>query len=302
MALVKPQATYAICYHDGAFVDWSQATVHAGALAMRYALSVFEGIRLYRGREGTAVHPFALGPHVRRFAESLRLMRLPDPGVAALPGIIAELVARNGIDEDSYVRAAASATSFGEMSADARTSLTVTVTRMGRKKWLAEDRRMRVTISSWQRASAAVFPHAAKNISSYAGPRLALLEARDAGYDSTILRNAEGYLCEAPTAALFIVRRGVVSTPPLADGPLPSITRQVLLELCGALGIPAEEAHLRPADLLECDEAFLCGTGIEIAPIGSVDGRTLRHAADLPLTRRLLEAYFERARTTGENP
>lgn len=299
MTPVRPQATYAICHHDGAFVDWSAATVHAGALAMRYALSVFEGIRLYRTRDGGAVQPLALAAHVARFAESLRLMRLPDPGVAALPGIIAELVAQNGVDDDAYVRAAASATSFGEMSAEARTSLTVTVTRMGRKKWLAEDRRMRVTISYWQRASAAVFPHAAKNISSYAGPRLALLEARDAGYDSAILRNADGHLCEAPTAALFVVQEGVVRTPPLADGPLPSITRQLLLDLCRTLGIPAEETHLRPTDLLESDEAFLCGTGLEIAPIGSVDGRTLRHAAELPITRRLLEAYFEHARTTG---
>lgn len=277
-------------------MEWADATLHASSLAMRYALSVFEGIRLYRMHDAAAVKAFELEAHLRRLENSLRLMRLPDANSRALPSILNELVERNRIEEDAYVRVAVSAHNFGEMSAQTATSMTVTVTRMGRKKWLAENQRMKVSVSAWQRAQEMSFPSAAKNISNYAGPRLALLQAKDEGYDNTILTTADGFLCEGPTASLFIVSDGEVLTPPLQDGILPSITRRKILELCDALGIPAREARLTRTDAYMCEEAFLCGTGLEIGPIESFDNHALLAPEEARITARLIDAFFRLVR------
>lgn len=292
----KPEKVFPVCYHGGRFVEWADATLHASSLALRYALSVFEGIRLYRQHDGGGVKAFELAAHLRRLEDSLRLMRLPDAGSEQLPSILDELVERNRVEEDAYVRVSVSAHNFGEMSAQTQTTMTVTLTRMGRKKWLAEGKRMRVSVSAWQRTPETSFPAAAKNISNYAGPRLALLQAKDEGYDNTILTTHEGFLCEGPTASLFIVRDGEVLTPPLSDGILPSITRRVLLGLCGELGTPAREARVTRTDAYTCDEAFLCGTGLEIGPIESFDGRPLRGGGQAPVTARLTDAYFDLVR------
>lgn len=291
---------FPVCFHDGAYTGLENATIHAGSIAMRYAVSVFEGIRLYRIDDGGAAAPalkaFALDAHAARLGNSLRLMHLPDPGVDRLAEIIAALVARNGIDDDAYIRPSVSAKNPGDLSVTAESCLTVTATRMGRKKWLAEDRAMTLAISPWQRASEAVFPPAAKNISNYAGARVALLQARGDGYDGIVLTNGQGFLAEAPTAALFLVRGDRLETPALHEGVLPSITRHVIIDLARELGLDVRETRLSRSDAYLADEAFLCGTGIEIAPVRAFDGHALARADARPVTRRLIDAYFAKAR------
>lgn len=267
---------------------------------MRYAVSVFEGIRLYRVDDGGASAPslkaFALDAHMTRLGNSLRLMHLPDPGIDRLAEIIATLVEKNGIDDDAYIRPSVSARNPGDLSVAVESCLTVIATPMGRKTWLAQDRAMSLAISAWQRASEAVFPPAAKNISNYAGARVALLQARRDGYDGVVLTNADGFLAEAPTAALFLVRGDRLETPALAEGVLPSITRQVIIELAGDLGLDVRETRLSRSDAYLADEAFLCGTGIEIAPVKAFDGHVLAGGEARPITRRLIDAYFARVR------
>jgi branched-chain amino acid aminotransferase len=291
-----PSAAFPICFHRDGFVAWERATLHANSLALRYALSVFEGIRLYVQNDGTRLLPFRLEAHLDRLRKSLRLMRLPEPEGLDIGRIIDEIVERNGVREDAYVRVSVSADNFGDIGADVRPCLNVTVSRMGRKRWLAEGRAIRVSISCWQRAPELAFPSAAKNISNYAGPRLALLEARDKGFDNVVLTSRDGFLCEAPTAALFVIRGGVVITPPLYDGVLPSITRAAVLDICKAFGIEAREQSVTRTDAYLADEAFLCGTGLEFAPIGAFEGHALGPWKDWPITPRILDAYFRHAR------
>lgn len=292
----RPGTAFPICFYRDDFVAWEDATLHAGSLALRYALSVFEGIRLYAQRDEGGLLPFRLEAHLGRLRNSLRLMRLPEPEGLNVAGIIEELVERNGVREDSYVRVSVSADNFGDIGAAVRSCLIVTVSRMGRKRWLAEGRAMRVALSGWQRAPELAFPSAAKNISNYSGPRLALLEARDQGFDNVVLSNHEGFLCESPTAALFIVRDGAVLTPPLYEGVLPSITRAAVLDICRALDIEAREQRLTRADACLADEAFLCGTGLEFGPIGAFEGYALKAWEEWPITTRIIDAYFRHVR------
>lgn len=288
----RPGTAYAICFHGEDFVPWADATIHVNSLAMRYALSVFEGIRLYRQKLDSGVRPFRLEEHLGRLRNSLRLMRMPEPEGKDVAHILDELIHLNEIDEDSYVRVSVSPDNFGDIASPTRTCLTVTMARMGRKRWLAEGQMMRVAVSSWQRSHELAFPSAAKNISNYAGPRLALLEARESGFDGVVLTNHEGFVSESPTAALLIVKDGVVMTPLLTDGVLPSITRAAVLEICEALSIEAREQRLSRTDVYLADEAFLCGTGVEFAPIGAFGGHVLKPREEARITTRIIDAYF----------
>jgi branched-chain amino acid aminotransferase len=291
MTEVKRQYELGLC--DGEVVPVHRLVVPVGSLAMRYALSVFEGIRVYKSSSGSCVY-FALDAHLERLVSSLVATGLPTIDPERLRDDLIRLLECNGVNDDAYLRVAASATGSGDLYATPRISVSATLTPMGRKSWLKDAKGMRVQVSARRKPSDAMFPQYAKNISNYPGPRLALLEAREQGFDSVVLLSADGYLAEAPTANLFLVRGGVLLTPRLEDGILPGITRHVLLSLASQLGIEARSCALRPDELRSADEAFLCGTGLEIAPIGQVD--QVAFSETRPITQRLMAAYFDLVR------
>ena len=126
---------------------------------------------------------------------------------------------------------------------------------------------------------------------------LAMQQALARGGFEAVMRNHEGHLAECSQSNLFVVSNGVVRTPPLGEGLLPGITRAFVLELCGALGIPAEQQVLDDPDLFDADEAFLTSTTREIVPIVAVDARPIGPGQPGPTTRRLLEAFRQRVAT-----
>jgi branched-chain amino acid aminotransferase len=151
---------------------------------------------------------------------------------------------------------------------------------------------VRVSIpSETRKAGPEVFPPQAKVSASYLGPLLAKRRALAAGFDEVVLLDGEGRLAEAPTANVFVVRRGVLWTPTL-DRVLTGITRNCVLTLAGALGIEAREGSLRPEELADADEAFLTASSLPVQAIASFDGRPLREGAPGPVTRRIKEALL----------
>ncbi|MEV6975931.1 aminotransferase class IV [Kitasatospora sp. NPDC093806] len=287
---------YPHVFFQDRWVSSAEAVVPIGSLAMRYGLSVFEGIRLYAPLDGGRARAFLLAEHLDRMGRSLQAMRFPDPGLSALPDIITELAERNDIRQDAYVRVAATPLNAGQLGEPALPRLSVTASPMGRKRWLNEGRSMALQISDRERGSSAVHPPHAKNIANYAGPRLAWLAAKEAGFDGCVLVNRHGRLAEAPTAALFLVRDGVLYTPALSEDVLPSITRAWVLRTAPTLGIPVEETELTRQQAWSADEAFLCGTGLEFAPVASFDGHLCRLHEKQPITRRLVIEYFQDVR------
>ena len=285
-----------LVFHDGGLVPPEAATLAMGSIALRYGVSVFEGVRLYRPEAGGRPAPWLLEPHLARLRSSLALVRVPDPGVQDVPGIVDAVVAANAADDDAYCRIAISAGNAGQIDDPVRPVLTVSVSPMARKRWLERWLGMRVQISSWTRCSESAFPAAAKNISSYAGSRIALLEAKDAGYDTCLLRSAQGFVSEAPTAAVFAVREGTLRTPRLHDGVLPSVTRAWVIAVADRVGLPVRVAALTPDDVRGADEVFLCGTGLEFAGVASVDGVPCPGWPAAPVMRRLVDRYFQETR------
>ena len=120
---------------------------------------------------------------------------------------------------------------------------------------------------------------------------MAKLEAKEHGYVEAIMLNEEGLVCEGTGENLFVVRNGIMSTPPLSDGVLEGITRDTVLTIADELGIPAGEESLTRSDLYVADEVFMTGSAAELTPIGSVDGRTVGKPGEI--TRRLQERFFE---------
>lgn len=290
-----------LVHHLGRLVPPGEATLPVGSIALRYGVSVFEGVRLYRQNAAPRqVTPWLLAEHLRRLGNSCRLMGLDDALRADVPRVIGELVEVNGVREDSYVRIAISAVNTGGIGDPAVAGLTVSVTPSGRKKWLATGAGARLLVSDWRRPAAAVFPSAAKNISAYAGPRLAMGEAKAAGYDNCVLLTEEGLVSESPTATVFLVEDGALVTPRLADAVLPSVTRAWVLTTARALGLRAGAEEITPQRLRRADEVFLCGTGAEFTPVREVDGHALGGWPDCPVTTTLVENYFRQAR--GDSP
>ena len=156
---------------------------------------------------------------------------------------------------------------------------------------------MRMKMSSWQRMDPNVNPVAAKGTGIYINSSLAKVEAVHAGYDEAILLNTQGFVAECTGENLFIVKNGVLITPPLSSGALEGITRDSIMTIARDLGYEVKEDNLLRHDLYLADEAFLTGTAAEMVPIRSVDDREIGDPGEI--TRKLQETYFAAVRGRG---
>jgi branched-chain amino acid aminotransferase len=293
------QATEKI-WMDGEYVDWDEARVHILTPSMHYGWGVFEGIRAYEtAGGGSAV--FRLTDHMERLFRSAKIYHMEPP--VSLEGAIKvtkDLVAMNGIPT-CYIRPIVYL-GYGEMGLNPLTS----PVRMAIASWpwgayLGEEAfetGVRVKISSWRRLDPNIIPPAAKATGQYLNSSLAKAEAVKAGYDEGILLNPNGYVTDGSGENVFLVRDGVLCTPPLAAGCLAGITRASILQIAEDEGIRTREGDLVRTDLYLADEAFFTGTAAEVVPIREVDDRVLGDPG--PITRRLQEVFTATTRGRDE--
>jgi branched-chain amino acid aminotransferase len=285
---------------NGKLVKFDELTVHTACLSMRYALSAFEGVRGYLQADGKTLRFFALREHLRRLGATLEIIRLLAPSIDDLVQTAEELARVNQVQEDCYLRISVNAVSLGTLK-DGGDEIAhdLILQPMGRKPWTTDGGGLSVAISRLKKPGDHVFPQRAKVISNYAGPRIAYLKAKDTGHDDVIMLTEDGLLSESPTANFFLVHNGRVVTPRCCDSILPGVTRRHVLKLCRQMGISAEEAALQPEDAYSADEAFLTGTGLELAPIESVDGRKMRGPREI--LPKIRDAYFAMVRNLPED-
>ena len=293
------QATGKI-WMDGEYVDWDEARVHILTPSLHYGWGVFEGIRAYEtAGGGSAV--FRLTEHMQRLFRSAKIYHMEPP--VSLEGAIKvtkDLVAMNGVPT-CYIRPIVYL-GYGEIGLNPLTS----PVRMAIASWpwgayLGEDSfesGVRVKISSWRRLDPNIIPPAAKATGQYLNSSLAKAEAVKAGYDEGILLNPNGYVTDGSGENVFLVRDGVLCTPPLAAGCLAGITRASILQIAEDEGIRVREGDLVRTDLYLADEAFFTGTAAEVVPIREVDDRVLGDPG--PITRRLQEVFTAATRGRDE--
>ena len=280
-------------WFDGRLVPWEKATVHVAAHAIQYGSSVFEGIRAYSLPTGPAV--FCLDAHLDRLWNSCRVYRLKVPYPRdEVRRAIMEIVIANG-HTSCYIRPIVFR-GWETFVVDGRscpTHMSVITVEMG--KYLGQDaleNGVDVGVSSWRRMAPDTYPAAAKLGGQYINSQFIAMEAADHGYREGIALDINGYVSEGSGENVFIVKRGELYTPSLANSILDGITRRCVMTLAGNLGIPVHEASLPREVLYLADEAFFCGTAAEITPIRSVDGVALGSGKRGPVTTRLMEEFF----------
>lgn len=256
-------------YLNGKLVPYDEARIHVQSAAVKYGASVFEGLRAYWNEGQRQLYVFRLAEHIDRLYESLRLMRMEHSFTREeLGASILEVLRKNEVREDVHIRQTALIEADGGLDETGPVGLAVDA----RPRESSARTGIAACISSWVRIADGSMPPRIKCSANYQNGRLAALEAKVNGYGGALLLNSRGKLAEAPAACCFVVRRGVLMTPPVTADILESVTRATLLELFRReLGQEPVERDIDRTELCVADEAFLCGSGWEITPILSVD-------------------------------
>jgi branched-chain amino acid aminotransferase len=284
---------------DGELVDWRDAKVHVLSHAVHYGSGVFEGIRAYETSRGAAV--WHLEEHLKRLFRSAKLYHMDIPySVEAITDGVKDVVRANGLNA-CYIRPLV-LRGYGEMGVNplnAPVNVFIAVWPWG--AYLGEDaleQGVRIKISSWRRNSQNSLPAAAKATGQYINSVLAKVESVKAGYDEAIMLNEAGMITDGSGENVFVLRDGVLTTPPIAAGCLDGITRQSVMTIARDLGYDVREENLVRTDLYNADEAFFTGTAAEITPIREVDDRVVGEGHRGPVTKELQGAFF--SATKGE--
>ncbi|HEX2170860.1 MAG TPA: branched-chain amino acid transaminase [Dehalococcoidia bacterium] len=282
---------------DGKLVPWAEATVHVSLLGWSTMSGIFEGIKAYRDPSTGGLNAWQFHEHYRRFAASMKLMRMqPEFGPDDLVRASIDLIRANECRDDTYIRPIGyfEATWFGAMD-DCRTRIVICTESFTSR--FGAGRTLDVCVSSWTRVSDNALSPRIKCISNYQNSRLALVDARLAGYDSAIFLNAAGKVAEGPASCLFLARDGVLITPTVTSGILESITRAAIIRIAReALDLPVVEREVDRTELYIADEIFFCGTGAEIAAISSVDRHPVGEGRIGPITSRIEDLYHKLVR------
>ena len=279
---------------NGQIVDWKDATIHIASHVIHYGSAVFEGARCYKTPKGSAF--FRLDAHMRRLFDSARIYRMEYAlDQDALTQAVVDTVKANGLDA-CYIRPVIyrGYHTLGVNPLPCPVDAVILVWEWGAYLGAgALEKGVDVRVSSWTRSAPNTFPAMAKSVANYANSSLIKMEAVVEGYSEGIALDPTGHLSEGSGQNLFIVRDGVLYTPPVSASILPGITRDSVMTLAQDMGIPVREQELPRELLYVADEVFFAGTAVEITPIRSVDKIQIGGGARGPVTGALQRAFFD---------
>jgi branched-chain amino acid aminotransferase len=284
-----------LIWMNGDFVAWEDAKVHVLTHGLHYGTGVFEGIRAYDTELGTAV--FRHRDHLDRLFKSAELYYMPIPySLEEVRSATHELISRNGLSS-CYIRPLAFR-GYGQMGLyPLETPVDVVVAVWSWGAYLGEEGKrqgIRAKVSSWRRISPdSLIPHA-KASGQYLNSVLAKIESQKAGYEEAILLDDQGRVCEGSGENIFVVRDGVITTPPQTASILDGINRKSVMQIARDLGHEVVERDLARAELYLADEIFMTGTAAEMVPVREIDDHAVGGGEPGPLTREL-QGVFEDA-------
>jgi branched-chain amino acid aminotransferase len=281
-------------FFKGRIVPIEEAVISVRTHAFNYGTGVFEGIRAYWNEEEQQLFIFRPREHYERLLTSARMLLMRFPYTPDdLTRITAELLQKEGYREDVYIRPIAYKADevIGVRLHNLKEELTIWTTPFGH---YIEREAGHVMVSSWRRINDNAIPARSKITGAYVNSALAKSEAMLNGFDEAIVLTEDGHVAEGSAENLFILRNGVLITPPVTDEILEGITRRTISELAyNELGIPTLERHVDRTELYYADEMFLCGTGVQLVPVVSVDRRPVGDGEIGPITRQLRDLYFD---------
>jgi len=286
-----------ICYFEGDWIPMRDAKVSVMTHAFMYGTATFEGIRGYWNADQGRLYGLKIREHVERIRQSCRILLMRDvPSVDELTRLITETVRRNGFREDVYIRPSfyKSTSAIGVRLHDLDNQLYIIALPFG--NYIDTESGVRVMTSSWRRNPDEALPARGKIVGGYVNMAFQKTEAELNGFDEAIVLTAGGHVNEASAANVFMVRDGVALTPPVSDDLLEGVTRKAIMELLDNEGIPVQERSIDRSELYVADEAFLCGTGVQVSPIIEIDHRPVGSGQIGPIGRLVRDRYFEAVR------
>jgi branched-chain amino acid aminotransferase len=279
---------------NGSMVDWADARIHVASHVVHYGSGVFEGARCYATPRGSAC--FRLDAHMRRLYDSAKIYRMePQLPIDELTDAVLETIRANEY-KACYIRPIVyrGYHTLGVNPFPCPVDTAILTWEWG--AYLGQDaleKGVDVRISSWTRAAMNTFPTLAKSSANYANSQLIKMEAMAEGYSEGIALDTQGQLSEGSGQNLFIVREGILYTPPLIAAILPGITRNSVITLARDLGFEVREENLPRELLYIADESFFVGTAVEITPIRTVDKISIGEGRRGPVTEALQRAFFD---------
>lgn len=286
---------------NGVLVDWKDANIHIATHVVHYGSGVFEGARCYDTRQGPAC--FRLDDHVRRLIESARVYRMEPPyDAAAIRQAVLETIRANPY-RACYIRPIVyrGYEALGVNPFPCPVDVAIIVwewTTMFTAESLEHG--VDVKVSTWTRIAPNTLPALAKSVANYANSQLIKMEALVEGYSEAIALDHNGALSEGSGQNLFLVRDGVLYTPPVSSSVLGGITRDSVIRIARDLGFDVREQVLPREMLYLAEEAFFAGTAVEVTPIRSVDKIKVGRGTRGPVTTAIQARFFDIVR--GEAP
>jgi branched-chain amino acid aminotransferase len=286
---------------NGTLVDWRDANIHIASHVIHYGSGVFEGARCYDTLQGPAC--FRLDAHMRRLVDSARIYRMDLPyDQRTLSEATLDLIRVNGF-KACYIRPLVyrGYHSLGVNPHPCPVDVAIMLWEWGAyftKEALEEG--LDVKISTWARNAPNTTPAMAKSVANYANAQLIKMEAIADGYAEGIALDTQGNLSEGSGQNLFMVREGIIYTPPIGSSVLWGITRDSVITLARDLGFEVREQTLPRETLYMADEVFFVGTAVEVTPIRSVDRVTVGRGRRGPVTEAIQQRFFQIVK--GEAP
>jgi branched-chain amino acid aminotransferase len=289
-------------YFKGKIVPYSEAKVGVATHALNYGTAVFGGIRGYWNDEKKTLFVFRPLEHYQRFLNSCRVMLLEiNQTPESLTDLTLQLLRQDAYQQNIYIRPLAYKADevIGVRLHNLKDDLTIFALPFG--QYIKNDTAAHVTISSWRRIDDNTIPARGKISGAYASSALIKTDAAMAGFDEALVLTQDGHLTEGSAMNIFMLRDGVLITPPVTDNILEGITRRSVMELAkNELGIPVVERPIDRSEIYICDEFFLTGTAAQITVVTKVDNRPVGKGVMGPVADALCRMYDEVLH--GNNP
>jgi branched-chain amino acid aminotransferase len=291
-----------LAFFEGSIVPVEQATISITNHTFHYGTGCFAGIRGYWNEEREQLYVFRLEDHFERFLNSAKLLHsVIEYSNQQLQQFTLELLRQEGWKENVYIRPIAYKDEgvFRVWLHDANDKVAIFSQPTG--AYLRADSGIKVCVSSWRRVDDTAIPARGKVNGTYVNSSLAKSDAMLSGFDEAILLNQDGHVSEATAANFMMVRKGTLITPPVTANLLEGVVRKSLVEMArDRLGLEVEEREIDRSELYLADEAFFCGTGVQMAAISSIDHRTIGDGEKGPITLQIGD-LLQRV-LTGEEP
>ncbi len=286
---------------NGKFIDWDEAQIHVLSHVVHYGSSWFEGIRCYETKKGSAI--FQLRPHIERLYDSTKIYHTQIPySIDELENAILKLIKSNEL-KSCYIRPVVYR-GYGEMGLNPlKNPVEVSIAVWEWSAYLGDDsinKGIEACISSWQRLAPNTIPTMSKAGGNYLSSQLIKIEALENGFAEGIALDAYGNVSEGSGENIFIVKNGLVYTPPIADAILPGITRAAAIQLLKDEGINVIEITIPREFLMIANEVFMTGTAAEITPVCWINHQPVDSGKPGKITHLIQEKFYDIVRNGND--